>query len=73
MNQTDTIIIKNRVNELIDSGIKNRFEIYTKIVEEFGTPRPTVRRIVRELKDEMMEKVKVLESEPEITGRGNKV
>lgn len=65
--------IKERVNTLIDSGMKDRSEIYSKIVEEFGTPRPTARRIVRDFREEMIKKVKILESEVIITGRGNKV
>jgi len=66
-------IIKNRINDLIDSGMNEKQKIIQKIVEEFGIPRPDVRRITRELREEMMNKIKILQSEVMITGRGNKI
>lgn len=58
---------KKRINELLDQGCNDKQEIYTKIVEELGIPRPTVRRIVKTMRNEMLSKVKILQSDfPEV-------
>ena len=36
---------------------------YTKISDEYGIPRPQVRRIARELREEIVRKIKILQSE----------
>lgn len=41
-------------------------EIFSKVVEELGIPRPAVRRIARELRNEMLEKVHVLQSDVKV-------
>lgn len=55
--------IKNSIEKLIEKGIKDKQEIYSKIVMEFGIARPDVRRIARDLRNEMMNKVKILQSD----------
>ena len=67
------IIIKQAIEALLDKGMKDKSEIYSKIVEEFGIQRIDARRLVRDLRNEMMNKVKILQNEVMITGRGNKV
>lgn len=55
--------VKNTINKLLDAGMKDKQEIYTKVVEELGVPRPTVRRVTRDLIKEMMQKITILQSE----------
>ena len=38
-------------------------DIYTKVVDELGVPRPTVRRVARDLRNELLEKIQILQSE----------
>jgi len=42
--------------------IDNR-DIFTKVVDDLGVPRPTVRRVARDLRFELLEKIKLLQSE----------
>ena len=58
-----TILIKQAIIDCLDSGMKDKHEIFSKIVEQFGIPRPTVRRVSRELREEMIQKVKILDYE----------
>jgi len=55
--------VKHKMEQLIDIGEKNKSEIYSRIVEEFGLPRREVRLIARELRQDWAKKIKVLESE----------
>ena len=43
--------------------INNRQDIYTKIVDELGVPRPTVRRVSRDLRTEILQKIQILQSD----------
>ena len=47
----------------IDNGLTDKHEIFSKVVEKLQVPRPTVRRCARELKRELLEKIKVLNGE----------
>jgi len=58
-----TIAIKQKIEQLIEIGEKDKEVIYTRIIEDFGIPRPTLRRIARELRQEWANKIKILESE----------
>ena len=60
-------IIKEKITSLIDEGVKDKQEIYTKVVEQLGYPRPTVRRVARELRNELLTKIKILQSETQQT------
>lgn len=60
MNQGDSI--KLAINSLLDVGYTDKSKIYSRIVIEFGVPRPTVRRIVRDLRNELLHKIRILES-----------
>ena len=55
--------IKEAINSFLDKGIKDKQDIYTKVVDELGVPRPTVRRVARDLRNELVAKVKILQSE----------
>jgi len=54
--------IRKRIDGLLENGFTDRTDIYSKLVEEFGTPRPTISRIVRDYREEMKKKLAVLES-----------
>ena len=66
--------IKAAINTLLDNGITDKQDIYTKVVDELGVPRPTVRRVARDLRNELLDKIKILQSETRIivSSAGNK-
>ena len=64
MNRTNqSTIIKQTINSFLDKGVTDKQDIYTKVVDELGVPRPTVRRVARDLRNELLEKIKILQSE----------
>jgi len=70
VNRTNqSTIIKQAINSFLDKGLTDKQDIYSKVVEELGVPRPTVRRVARDLRNELVEKIKILQSEiPKPTG-----
>ena len=72
MNRTNqNSIIKEKINELLSPphNITDKQVIYTK-VQEHSTgpfPRPTVRRVAGELRNELLAKIKILQSETQQT------
>ena len=75
MNRTNqSTIIKQAINSCLDKGLTDKQEIYSKVVEELGVPRPTVRRVARDLRNELVDKIKILQSEiPKPTGNYTEV
>ena len=64
MNRTNqSTVIKAAINSLLDKGVTDKQDIYTKVVEELGVPRPTVRRVARDLRNELLEKIQILQSD----------
>ena len=64
MNRTNqSTVIKAAINSLLDKGVTDKQDIYTKVVEELGVPRPTVRRVARDLRNELLEKINILKSD----------
>ena len=64
MNRTNqSTVIKAAINTLLDNGVRDKQDIYTKVVDELGVPRPTVRRVARDLRNDLLEKIKILQSE----------
>ncbi len=64
---TQSTSIKQAINDLLDKGFTDKQDIYTKVVDELGVPRPTVRRVARDLRNELLQKIKILQSEvPEL-------
>ncbi len=64
MNRTNqSTVIKAAINSYIDNGIKDKQDLYTKVVDELGVPRPTVRRVARDLRNELLEKIQILQSD----------
>ena len=69
MNRTNqSTVIKEKINELLSPphNITDKQVIYTK-VQELGFPRPTVRRVAVELRNELLAKIKILQSETQQT------
>ena len=69
---TQSTNIKQAINQLLDKGFTDKQDIYTKVVEELGVPRPTVRRVARDLRNELLQKIQILQSEIPKLGIGNK-
>ena len=66
--KNQSTIIKEKINELLSppNNITDKQIIYTKI-QELGFPRPTVRRVAGELRNELLAKIKILQSETQQT------
>jgi len=68
VNRTNqSTVIKEAINSLLDEGITDKQDIYTKVVDNLGVPRPTVRRVARDLRNELLTKIKILQSEAQQT------
>ncbi len=68
MNRTNqSTVIKAAINSCLEKGLKDKQAIYTTVVSELGVPRPTVRRVARDLRNELVEKIKILQSETKPT------
>ncbi|MBM3905049.1 MAG: hypothetical protein FJ357_07965 [Thaumarchaeota archaeon] len=64
MNRTNqSTVIKAAINTYLEKGLTDKQDIYSKVVEELGVPRPTVRRVARDLRNELLSKIKILQSE----------
>ena len=64
MNRTNqSTIIKAAINDLLEEGVTDKQEIYSKVVDKLGVPRPTVRRVARDFRNELLTKIKILQSE----------
>ena len=55
--------IKESFNSFLHKGNQDKQDIYTKVVEELGVPRPTVRRVARDLRNELLAQINILQSE----------
>ena len=66
--KNQSTVIKEKINELLSPpfNITDKQVIYTK-VQELGFPRPTVRRVAGELRNELLAKIKILQSETQQT------
>jgi len=58
-----TTTIASCLEKYLNMGLTDKNEIFSKVIEELGVPRPTVRRIARDLRNEMVRKVRILQSE----------
>ena len=54
-------IIKQAIMIYLDSGMTDKSEIYSAVVEKLGVARPMVRRCARELRETLEYKVKILQ------------
>ena len=68
MNRTNqSTVIKETINSLLDNGATDKQDIYSKVVDKLGVPRPTVRRVARDLRNDLLAKIKILQSESQQT------
>ena len=68
MNRTNqSTVIKEAINSLLDEGVTDKQDIYSKVVDKLGVPRPTVRRVARDLRNDLLAKIKILQSESQQT------
>ena len=68
MNRTNqSTVIKETINSLLDDGVTDKQDIYSKVVDKLGVPRPTVRRVARDLRNDLLTKIKILQSESQQT------
>jgi len=68
VNRTNqSTVIKEASNSLLDEGVTDKQDIYSKVVDKLGVPRPTVRRVARDLRNELLTKIKILQSEAQQT------
>ena len=64
MNRTNqSTVIKQAINSYLDKGVSDKQDIYTQVVNDLGVPRPTVRRVARDLRNELLEKIRILQSD----------
>lgn len=72
MNRTNqSTVIKQAINSYLEKGLTDKQDIYSKVVDELGVPRPTVRRVARDLRNELLTKIKILQSEiPQLESTG---
>ncbi len=64
LNRTNqSTIIKEAINSYLDKGVTDKQDIYSKVVDELGVPRPTVRRVARDLRTELLQKIQILQSD----------
>ena len=54
--------ISDEIMSLLDQGMKDKQAIFTKVVANLGVPRPTVRRVSRDLRMDLQRKVLILSS-----------
>ena len=65
--QLNKTVIKEAINSLLDDGITDKQDLYSKVVDKLGVPRPTVRRVARDFRNELLTKIKILQSETQQT------
>jgi len=68
VNRTNqSTVIKETINSLLDDGVTDKQDIYSKVVDKLGVPRPTVRLVARDLRNDLLAKIKILQSETQQT------
>jgi len=60
---TQTSIVEQEILNCIKLGMKDKSEIYDVIVEKLKIPRPTIRRVSRNFRIDLIEIIKILESD----------
>jgi len=61
VNRTNqSTVIKAAINSLLDKGVTDKQDIYTKVVDELGVPRPTVRRVAIKVRKELLSYSEIL-------------
>ena len=58
---TQAQTIEMEIDKLLNNGETDKQKIYTDVVNRLSVPRPTVRRVARDFKAKMLNKVAVLD------------
>ncbi len=58
---TQTTIITECIEKYLEIGLTDKNEIFQKVIEELGVPRTIVKRIVSDMRNEMLRKVRILQ------------
>lgn len=61
---TQSSMIENTIIAYLDKGLTDKSEIFSKVVNDLGVPRPTVRRVSRDLLTKFQAYAKVLDPLP---------
>ncbi len=73
VNRTNqSTVIKEAINSYLDKGLSDKQDIYTKVVDDLGVPRPTVRRVARDLRNELLDKIRILQSDAPTPSKSSK-
>ena len=57
--------IETAITQHLDNGMTKKTEIYDKVVNDLAVPRPTVRRVARDLRTKLQERITILNGTPE--------
>lgn len=64
LNRTNqSAVIREAINSYLDKGVTDKQDIYSKVVDDLGVPRPTVRRVARDLRNDLLQKIQILQSD----------
>ncbi len=55
--------IRKAIMYFLDEGYTDKHTIYTKITENLKVPRPTVRRVARQIRLEFLAKISILQGD----------
>lgn len=56
-------MVREIVERLLNEGYNDKQKIIQKTVELTNIPRPTIRRIIRDMRSEMVNKIKILQAD----------
>ena len=58
--ETQTSLIQELIEKYMKEGYTDKTDIFSKVVEETGIPRPTVRRAAKQFREKLQEHVRIL-------------
>ena len=58
-----TQVVEIALEQKLDAGMRDKHQIFAEVIDELGIPRPTVRRIARDLRNKYLDRVRILQSE----------
>src|SRR4029077_5356004 len=62
---TQSEAIEHRINGYLDAGYDDKMDIYNHVVDDLKVPRPTVRRVARDLVIKLRKRVAILSPPPD--------
>lgn len=63
--KSQNTIVKELMMSLMDKGMTDLCTIYDEVEKQTGIPRPTIRRIARDLRTDLNKKIAILEKQLE--------